>query len=216
MAYCLETTKKKQGTYKRMYPYYNSLKQDLQNDPRDVVALIQIGALEFEYFHRHKEAIDYLQQAIDLDPKNIDARFWLAACLYHDFCEYEGAEKVLREALQLDPNRADCLSLTASISWHSEKPLENAISYLRKAVEAAPDWPLLRHKLATLLLELNQVEQAEQEIKKALALSKSSPRQTQNEVEYYYENTVTGRAWPDIKDEFKELLERVANARKRS
>jgi len=194
--------------------YYNRLKQDLQNNPQDVAALIQIGALEFEYFHRHNKAIDYLQQAINLNPKNIDARFWLAACLYHDFCEYEKAEHVLKEALQLAPNRADCLSLLASITWHSGSPLEQAISYLRKAVEAAPDWPLLRHKLATLLLELHQIEQAEQEIKKALALSQSPPKQTQNEVEYYYEYVVTGRAWLNIKDEFRELIERLESEKR--
>lgn len=194
--------------------YYNRLKQDLRNNPHDVDTLIQIGALEFEYFHRHNEAVHYLQQAINLNPKNIDAYFWLAACLYHDFCDYKKAEEVLREALQLDSNRADCLSLLASISWHSGKPLENAISYLKQAVKIAPDWPLLRHKLATLLLELNQIEEAEQEIKKALALAPLVPKQTQNEVEFYYENVVTGRAWLDVKDEFKELLEQVESKRK--
>ncbi|MBS0620982.1 MAG: tetratricopeptide repeat protein [Verrucomicrobia bacterium] len=193
--------------------YYNRLKRDLRNSSQDVSALIQISALDFEYFHRHKEAVDYLERAINLSPQNSDARFWLAACLYHDFCDYDKAEQVLREALQLAPNRADCLSLLASISWHSGKSLENAVCYLRKAVEAAPDWPLLRHKLATYLLELNQVICAEQEIKLALALEQSPPMQTNNEVEFYYENVVTGRAWTDVEGEFQELIKRVESER---
>jgi tetratricopeptide (TPR) repeat protein len=194
--------------------YYICLQQDLRKNPRDVAVLIQIGALEFEYFHHHEIAIDYLQRAIELDPKNIDAHFWLAACLYHDFCDYERARQMLEKALQLDPARADCLSLLASISWHSGEPLINAINYLRKAIKFAPDWPLLRHKLATLLLELNQIEQAEQQIREALALVRPLPRQTQNEVEYYYENVVTGRAWSDVKNEFKELLKQIESQRK--
>ncbi len=100
-------------------------------------------------------------------------------------------------------------------SWDCGNPLEQAISYLRKAVEIAPDWPLLRHKLATLLLELHQIEQAEQEINKTLALSQSFPKQTQNEVEYYYEYVVTGRAWLSIKDQFRELIERLENEKRK-
>ena len=196
--------------------YYNSLKEKVKNNPRDIASLIQIGALDFEYFHRHQDAVDYLQRAINLDQENVDARFWLAACLYHDYCDYANAEKVLREALKLDPYRADCLSLLASVSWNTGKPLDIAVSYLKKAVEIAPDWPLLRHKLATLLLESNQIELAGLEIKKALSSATSLPKQTQNEVEYYYENVVTGRAWPNVEDEFRELSRRVDDETKKA
>ncbi len=189
--------------------YFESLRLILQNSPKNIAALTQIGVLEFEYYHEHKKAVDYLQKAIHFDPLNVEARFWLAACLYHDYSEYEGAEKVLREALEIDPHRPDCLSLLASIIWHAGRSLEIAINYLRTALENAPDWPLLRHKLATLLLELHQTDLAEQEVHKALSFVRSTPLSAKNEVENYYENTVTGRAWPNIKDEFSDLLERI-------
>jgi tetratricopeptide (TPR) repeat protein len=194
---------------KEVEKYKSHLENIKKSNPNNIDALIKLGILEFEYFHNHENAIAYFEKAIQLDPKSIDARFWLSACLYYDFGEYEKAEPYLKEALQLDPNRPECLSLMASIISGTHRPILNAIPYIQKAIRLAPDWPSLRYQLAELLLALGDGHAAEQEANIALHIIPLSPESITNEVDRYYETVITGRAWKNLDEEFRPILEQV-------
>jgi len=194
--------------------YFEHLKQMNVKDPKNVDVLIQLGALEFEYFHRHNAAIEYFNQAIQYEPNNVDARFWLATCFYHDFCDYEQAEEVLLEALKRDPQRADCLSLMASIIRWTDRPLLKAIECVKQAMKFAPDWLVLRIQLIELLLEADHVKEAEVEAKKTIEFLPKTPKPIRNEVERYYETIITGRAWTDGKEKIDELFQKIENVKK--
>ncbi len=194
--------------------YFERLQKQLSYNPKDVKSLIDMGALQFLFFHDHEKALFYLNLAIECDPKSTEARFWLALCYYYDFCEYEKAKKTLEEALRLDPKRADCLSIMASLIWESDKDLNESIIYMKKSLQSAPDWPFSRHKLATLLLETGDVEKAEKEAEIGLVPMKPTV-QFANLLEKYYETVITGRGILDLHAEFSELLQKIEEAKQK-
>lgn len=184
--------------------FKETLKIKTLYDPQDIKSLILLGALEFIKFPERDSALEYLQKAIKLDPGNVDARFWYGVCLYRRFSEPEKAEVVLSTALKLDSNRSDCLSLMADIHW-GKKNFEVSLEFLRKAVQISPNWPMLRVELVYLLINLGQFKEAECEIENAAELLKQDVRIPENEVEHYYENTVTGRSWTNVGEKLDRL-----------
>jgi tetratricopeptide (TPR) repeat protein len=193
--------------------YIAYLQEKLKKNPRDTQALIHFGVLSWEPFHKYETAVESLKKALEYDPMNVDAHFWLANCYYQDRCEYEKSEEMALKALAIDPTRADCLCLLGIINWDYHENLQMAIHYLEKAVRYAPDWPMIRHLLATLFLRSKDIKSAEFHVEKALELSKVIPIKPRNGVEKYYENVITGRSWVNIKEEFQALIERIQKSK---
>jgi tetratricopeptide (TPR) repeat protein len=192
--------------------YLAYLKKQVEQNPGNVSALVHLGMLSWEPFHKQEEAIDYLKEAIKYDPQNIDARFWLAKCYYHDYCEYDQAKQLLLEALKIDPNRSDCLSLIAMIVWNVSDDWTTAISYLERAVQEEPGWPELRRLLVLLYLEIKDIPSAEYQAKKLEELAKIPPKKSRNYVEDYYETIVTGRGHNKKTEDLERLKERIKKA----
>lgn len=184
--------------------FKETLKIKTLHDPQDIKSLILLGALEFIKFPERDRSVKYLQKAIQLDPGNVDARFWYGVCLYQCFSEPDRAEVIISTALKLDPNRSDCLSLMAYIHW-DKKNLEVSLEFLKKAIQISPNWPMLRVELIYLLINLGRLEEAEREIEHATELLKQEIKIPENEVEHYYENTVTGRSWTNIGEKLDQL-----------
>jgi tetratricopeptide (TPR) repeat protein len=189
---------------------YQALKLDLSN----VEAHIQIGVLLFEHFHRDRDAINHFTKALKLDPQNVDALFWLAVCHNLCFCEYSKAKDALDKALKLDPNRPDCLSLMATAVWECDHDLDQAMFYVKRSLELAPDWPSLYHQLARLLLEKNQVEEAEKIAKKGIQY-RNSLSQFGNDTERYFELVITGRAASDVDEGWEYLMNDIEEAKQK-
>jgi tetratricopeptide (TPR) repeat protein len=203
-------------TFQNAKDYQNYLHEKLLLNPKDINALIQLGALEFEYFHETDKALAILETAIAIDPLNVDAKFWVAMCLYFDCFEYTKALDILIDALKLDPKRPDCLSLIGSIIREIDGPIEKAIEYVQKALIYAPDWPMLRCQLARLLLKVGKIRAAEEEAQKAFQMQPLDPEIIKNEVERYYESVVTGRYWPDLQKSRTSLFTDIENAKRLS
>lgn len=189
--------------------YQNVLKRKLEENPNDVEVLIQLGVLDFEHFHESEKALDYLKKAVEIDPLHVKAKFWLARCLCYDFFEYDQANQVLYDALRLDPNNPECLILTAWIISENDGPAEQAIEFLKKALVNAPEWPMLRYHLAWLYLAIGDISAAEEEIVKAFQIPTLDPARITNEVERYYESTITGRSWDDEKKKSSHIVYRL-------
>jgi tetratricopeptide (TPR) repeat protein len=189
--------------------YQFCLEEQLKNNPKDTTTLIQLGVLAFICTHNHQRALDYLKKVIELDPQNTNAYFWLATCLYHDYCEYNKAEKVTLEALKIDQTRSDCLCLMGLIYWHSYENIKEGIKYLEKAIHYEPNWPMLRHLVATLYLEIHDTQSAEAHVQQAFKLFSPLIKRPTNAVENYYENVVTGRSWINLQKEFQNLIEEI-------
>jgi tetratricopeptide (TPR) repeat protein len=180
--------------------FREQLQNNLLKNPDDIKSLILLGALLFERFHEHENAITCLNKALIYDPNNVDAMFWLAMCFYHDFCEYDKAEDILKKALIINPMRSDCLSLIAYINWDKNKPLENSVAYLKKAIQYNPDWPMLHLELINLLFCLHKYKEARIELEAAIILLTQPVKTPNNEVERYYENVVTGRGLMNLEE----------------
>jgi tetratricopeptide (TPR) repeat protein len=193
--------------------YRSRLNKHLEENPENIDALIQLGILEFECFHNHKKAVNFLEKAIELKPLDVNARFWLATCFYHDFCEFDKAKKLLVEVLKLDSNHPESLSLMAWIISNTYGPLNEAINYVQKALIYAPDWPMLRHQLAGLYVSIGKIKEAEQEVKRALEIPPLDPEKISNEVQRYYESVVTGRSWTNEEKKSSHVLERIQRAK---
>jgi tetratricopeptide (TPR) repeat protein len=164
--------------------------------------------------NRSIKAIEILEKAIETEPHNADAHFWLAKCFYHDYVDAQRAKEILQQALKLDAKRADCLSLMASVITDLGLSLRERLSYLEQAVQQAPDWITPRQYLAQTLMELGEIEKAEVEVMTALSfVDAQTSIQPSNPVEEYYESAVTGRIWPNIKEELTQLLQSIQTKR---
>jgi tetratricopeptide (TPR) repeat protein len=196
-----------------VHNYRSRLQERLDRNPQDVDALVHLGALLFEYFHESEQALSLLQKAVELDPLNVNAKFWLAMSLSFDYFEYTKAEKILQEVLKLDGHHAASLGLIAWIIRDNNGPLDQAIEYAQKALIYAPDWPMLWCQLAELLLTTGDVKGAEEEIQKIFKIPPMDLEKITNEVEYYYENVVTGRGWSEEKKRSLYILQRIEQAK---
>jgi tetratricopeptide (TPR) repeat protein len=174
----------------------------------DLDALIELGALRFEPGHDPRTAEEVLRRAITLDPRNVDALFWLAKIRFHDYVDLEAAKMLLEEALQVNSQRADCLSLLASVLADLDDEPWHYVGYLERAVASEPQWPSLRHHYAQTLLKLGRLDDAELQAREGLAVLEGVTRQEVRDS--YYEVAVTGRRWPQMREELVSLLAEIA------
>ncbi len=193
---------------------FNTLQKYVNKHPQDIQSQVLLGAMMFEPFHKTDQAIAILEKVIEIEPHNVDALFWLAKCFFHDYVDAARAKEILQQALNLDAKRADCLSLMASVITDLGLSLRERLAYLEQAVQQAPDWITPRQYLAQTLMELGEIENAEVEVMTALSFVDAQTKiQPSNPVEEYYESAVTGRIWPNIKEELTQLLHSIRTKR---
>ncbi len=193
---------------------FNNFQDKLKQKPQDISLQILLGAMMFEPFHKTDEAIATLRKAIKSEPDNVDAYFWLAKCFYHDYVHLEQTQTILQKALQLDNKRADCLSLMASVITDLDASPKERLKYLEQAVKQAPDWISPRQYLAQTLFELEKIDEAYAEVMIALSFIKTQQDiQPTNPVEAYYESAVTGRTWPNARNDLIQLLHIIRKKR---
>ena len=186
-----------------------SLLQKIKDDPKNISNMINLGILEFEYFHEPEKALELFQHAEELDPANVTVKFWLATCLSIDFFKYQEAKLKLTEALIINPKSPECLSLMGWILWENNESLEDALSYTLLAVKYAPDWPMVRSQLAWLYYLLGDLEKSKLEIHNTFRIGPFDQNKISNEVESYYENTITGRSWENKQEKFEYLIQAI-------
>ncbi len=92
--------------------------------------------------------------------------------------------------------------------------VEQAIFYYEQAIKAAPDWPMLRHVIAALYLQINDVKSAEYHAQKALEYFKPLTSLPKNFIEDYYEDAVTGKSWTNYQNKSEKLFACIQDTKK--
>ncbi len=117
--------------------------------------------------HYH-DAVRVYGEATSADPRNVAAHVALGDLLLAKYNNTEALE-TFREALQIDPTYAPAL-LGLARSQHFDHSGE-AMLTVRKSIEHNPNYVPARTFLAQLLIEAEQYEEAEQELRRALAVN---------------------------------------------
>ncbi|QGJ70793.1 TPR repeat-containing protein YrrB [Planctomycetales bacterium 10988] len=135
---------------------------------------IALGILAQNQGYRQEAKEAYLQ-AIELDPISQVARHHLAV-IYQQEGQRREALKVLREGIDILPQvNEDSFSASAyydlglMLAEDPEK-LAEAAENLGKAVELAPDHPRYRYNYGLALLKLQELSEAEEQMKEAVRL----------------------------------------------
>lgn len=190
----------------------SQLEDAISQAPNDYGSLVKLGALLFEPYHDPERAMEILQKAVNTAPDREDAWFWIAKCHFHYFFEPREALLAIENALKVNPNRADCLSLKASVLMELKAPYGEVLKCLDKCLTICPDWVTPRKEKVVVLSKMKRFEEAQEEIRIVSSLPPFSflPKDS---VEEYYEESVTGRSRPNLKEELLSLQVRVEGER---
>ncbi len=169
------------------------LKQRIEQDPKNFEAWTTLGALVWLDFHEVEIAAKILEQVISRDPQRVAAYFWLAKCYFHDWARSDFAIPYLEDALKIEPQNPECLSLLGSCYQDVYMPVKEYAQCYVKALHSAPDWPILRSMAVDALLDAGQRPTALKIAIKASQCKRVEPS-TQDQIERYFEQVVTGRA----------------------
>ena len=104
-------------------------------------------------------AIEQYERGLKEEPNHLPTLISLAR-LYDRQDEFDKAEKLYRRALEAEPDNAMAHNdLGLCLARHDQQPNE-AMSALRQAVKFEPNRKLYRNNLATVLVDLGQVDAA--------------------------------------------------------
>ena len=131
-----------------------------------------------------EKAVDFFQQAAVKDPAWADIHASLAnaynnlgsASLWAPEKAFPAARKAALKALELEPGMAGARLAMAILKWRSEWDFAAAEQEFKEAVRAAPGQVEIRRAFAQFLSSLGRHEEAQSEIRTALAFDPGSPR----------------------------------------
>ena len=135
-----------------------SFRTAVRKAPNDALVHVYLG-MALRDQSNLDEAQSFLEKAIEMDPRNGRAYFELGL-LYNRKGKQSEAEAALSKAVQLSPNE--------SLFWYAygeiyrvQERFDDAISAYRKAIDLDPPYPKALGKLALLLVERKQYDEAE-------------------------------------------------------
>lgn len=169
------------------------------------------AALGLAYFNKGSldEALTASGKAIELDPDNFIG-YWLLADIYHQMDEDEKALQMYHKVIELNPLFCPAYG-TMRMMYERLGKREEYNSILEEALETAfpqylaqhPDDPRVRMYFAIESAEAGKMEQAKQEMAKALELSSGDPRTLYTAACFY---AMRGEIQPAL-ETFKQALE---------
>jgi tetratricopeptide (TPR) repeat protein len=137
----------------------------VEADPKNAAAWEGLGNVAFER-KSYEDAIERYQKAIELDPKAMSARHKLAVTL-STANRTDDAIALLEETVALDPKNA--FPLNALGGLHQKRgDLQKAKEYQAAAIAADDDFHAARFALASVLIDLGELEAAERELTRLL------------------------------------------------
>jgi tetratricopeptide (TPR) repeat protein len=139
-------------------------------DPKSPVLATELAILYSEKGAFGK-SLELLQDALKRHPRDVEIRFLLAG-LFASRKDYVHAIREYRTVIALDPKHT-LAYLYLGILYAEQKDYQNALDTLEKLSAVNPDHAVGHYYLAKVLIELGQDEQAEKELKRALALRPS-------------------------------------------
>ena len=129
------------------------------------------------------EAYASLEKAIDLDPSRLDARLDRGR-LYLAAREFDKAEEEAQFILQQEPNNVAPTQLLGAALIGKQKS-DQALAAFSKVVELRPNDPSAYVNLALVEISLHRFREAEQHLKKAVAVDPKSMQATIDLANFY-------------------------------
>lgn len=195
--------------------YLATLEKRLQNNPDDHQALLHKAILLYDFYQQPGEGEAIFQFLLQKNPADVDAYLWLGEFQKFFHGNAPEAAKCLEKALGIAPNRADLHAVMGGALGSGEDNLRAEYHY-RKAFEIEPTYIGPRRWLANLLFTRGAFKQARHELEEALKYIGDGKWPTNNPVEEYYEEMITGRSSDGntrILDFIKEIDEAEAAAK---
>lgn len=127
------------------------LENAVQNDPKNVGALIRLGDLAMDT-QRYEKAVEAYSRALELQPKDVDVRVDLGTC-YKNMGMPEKAVKAYRQAIAINPRHSNAhRNLGVVLAYDLKKPHEAAeeLQEYLKLMPNAPDAMLIREEILKL------------------------------------------------------------------
>jgi len=153
-------------------PIYNpveaSLIAEIEDDPRDWLAVLQLGTFYREN-NRPIDALKAYRKAVEVAPDEGKPHAELGAALLA-MDQIDGAERALARALELDPSDALTMSNLGHLRTIQER-FPEATTLLEDAVKRMPGEPSLHNNLAALYARTGRMEEAMHASRRALELN---------------------------------------------
>lgn len=181
--------------------YMTSLEKRLENNPEDIQALLHKGIMLFaSTYLEHDAGLAILLSIIAKNPSYVDAYLWLGEFYHFVNGDYHEATKYLKIALEIDPMRADCHALLAgALQEYPDIDPREVANHYRKSFELEPTFLNPRFYLAQYFFELERFSDARHEFEEMLKYLTNREWPTNNPVEEYYEDLITGRSRTNVK-----------------
>ncbi|MFZ2052953.1 MAG: sulfatase-like hydrolase/transferase [Candidatus Aminicenantales bacterium] len=144
----------------------------LEKDPTILEARYLAGNI-YSRQKRYDEAVQEFKSALEVNPDYYEAVFGLAL-VYKETGKHEQAILGFRRLIGLDPKDTKPYFHLTDV-YQDKGDLQEALLAIRTAVEINPESRFLRNRLGAVLLELKRYDEAEKEIRAALAVEKSQP-----------------------------------------
>ena len=190
--------------------YLAALEQRLKNNPHDREALIHRAVMLYDFYQEPDEAAAILQSIVDKDPNCVDAYLWIGEFERFFTGDFDKAVEYLKQAVAIDPNRADCHALLAGViaEFKATDPKEVEYHY-RKSFELEPTFINPRFYLAYYFWKLGKFGEARHELEEALKYVADGEWPTNNPVEEYYEDMITGRLSSNRRQEILDFIQKI-------
>lgn len=143
--------------------------QLLKLNPEHLDSMNNLGLL-YQLEQNFVQAEDYFKQALSLKEDYIDALFNLGT-LYQHQSQFNQAIQYYEKTLTYLPTHSHSLLNMGIIAEAFQQDLPAACHYYQKALNSNPEWVIAHCKLANIWRKLNQLEKAEEQYLKAVALS---------------------------------------------
>src|SRR4029079_14686211 len=138
-----------------------------QKSPDDVGVLVAVA----DFYQKAKKFTDAertLRHAREVEPRNLRTLFQLGAVLER-LKKSDAAEAVFREALGVEPDSAPVLNYLGYMNADRGVNVDEALKMIQKAIALDPENGAYLDSLGWALYRLHRLDQAEQEVRRALA-----------------------------------------------
>ncbi len=164
----------------------------LKNQPDNAKARILLALALSIQKGKEKEALKILEGCREQRPESPDA-YILAARIMANHGNLEGAEKLLDQGIEKCPDKKPFLSTLLAV-YSAKKEWNKAIGTAKEIAAFAPENPTIYITMARLHEKKGEMTDAEAQWKKAMEVSKDSPRVILSYVQFLVRNKRIGEA----------------------
>ena len=137
----------------------------IRRRPEEEAAFVQLCQSLIK-LGRYEKALPFLDKGLSLHPESRKLRY-IKGVLSYTVGRLQDAERELKKAHEISPNDADVLVALSMVYLHTHREAL-AATFLRAALDLDPEHGLAQHLLGTVLLHLDQPEEAMQMLSKAI------------------------------------------------